>query len=107
MRIDKLLWYLRLAPTRSFGQGLVAAGHLRLNGKRIERASTPVRPGDIVVIPGQNRARVVELIALPSRRGPAAEAQACYRSLDTPLDELAANPIAPAHHTACQGTEQP
>lgn len=90
MRADKLLWFLRLAKTRSAAQALVAAGHLRLNGRRIERAAQPVNVGDILVIPLGTGVRVIELAALPVRRGPSPEAQSCYRV----LDEVGANPIA-------------
>jgi ribosome-associated heat shock protein Hsp15 len=38
---------------------------------------------------------IVELVALPVRRGPAGEAQACYRV----LDERGANPIAGVEST--------
>jgi ribosome-associated heat shock protein Hsp15 len=82
MRIDKLLWFLRLAKTRSAAQMLVAAGHIRLNGKRVERTAQPVSIGDVMVIPLSKGVAVIELVALPARRGPAPEAQACYRTLD-------------------------
>lgn len=82
MRIDKLLWFLRLAKTRSAAQMLVAAGHIRLNGKRVERTAQPVSVGDVMVIPLSKGVAVIELVALPARRGPAPEAQACYRTLD-------------------------
>lgn len=78
LRIDKLLWYLRLAPTRSAAQALVAAGHVRLDGRRVERASTAVRNGALLVFPGPPRVRVLRLTSLPGRRGPPAEAAACY-----------------------------
>jgi ribosome-associated heat shock protein Hsp15 len=38
MRIDKLLWFLRLAKTRSVAQAMAEAGHIRVNGRRIDRA---------------------------------------------------------------------
>lgn len=82
MRIDKLLWYLRLAKTRSAAQTLVGAGHIRLNGKRVERAAQVVSVGDVMVLPLHKGVAVIELLALPQRRGPAPEAQACYRTLD-------------------------
>ncbi|WP_295528824.1 S4 domain-containing protein [Novosphingobium sp. Chol11] len=82
MRIDKLLWYLRLAASRTSAQAWVTEGHIRLNGRRIERASVAVRPGDVVVLPMRSGVRVIRLVALPTRRGPAAEAQDCYRVLD-------------------------
>src|SRR3546814_14553614 len=39
IRLDKLLWYLRFARSRSIAQAMVAAGHIRLDGRRVTRAS--------------------------------------------------------------------
>ncbi|MDP3906242.1 RNA-binding S4 domain-containing protein [Novosphingobium sp.] len=90
MRVDKLLWFLRFAGTRSLAHDWVLEGHMRLNGRRIERASAAVKSGDVLVLPLPRRVTVIEILALPDRRGPAAEAQACYRTLDDPAE----NPIA-------------
>ncbi|MFM5924117.1 MAG: RNA-binding S4 domain-containing protein [Novosphingobium sp.] len=103
MRIDKLLWYLRLAKTRGGAQELVGAGHIRLNGKRVERDAQRVGVGDVLVLPLPRGVTVIELAALPERRGPPAEALACYRVLDA----SAQNPIAPSQDNAPQGTIQP
>ncbi len=92
MRIDRLLWFLRFAPSRSMAQAWLADGHFRLNQRRVERASTAVKPGDVLVLPLRAHVRVIEILALPIRRGPAAEAQSCYRVLDAggKLDQSAA-----------------
>jgi ribosome-associated heat shock protein Hsp15 len=90
MRIDKLLWFLRLAASRNFAQHWVLDGHIRLNGRRIEKPGTSIRAGDVLTLPLRTRVKVIEVLALPSRRGPAEEAQSCYRV----LDERAPNPIA-------------
>jgi len=82
MRIDKLLWYLRLAHTRPIAQAMAEDGHIRLNGRRVERSHVKVLVGDVLVVPVGAEVCVFELLALPSRRGPAMEAQACYRVLD-------------------------
>ena len=82
MRIDKLLWFLRFAKSRSIAQALAEQGHIRLNGRRIDRAHQKVAPGDVLVVPLPAGVRVIELLAVPARRGPAPEAQACYRVLD-------------------------
>ena len=82
MRIDKLLWFLRLASSRGFAQDWVEAGHIRVNGRRIERSSATVREGDVLVLPMRQGVKVIELVCLPTRRGPAPEAQGCYRVLD-------------------------
>lgn len=104
MRIDKLLWFLRLAKTRGIAQGLAESGHIRLNGRRVERAHQKVGSGDVLVIPLPGGVRVIELLSLPTRRGPAPEAQACYRTLDEPQNI----PIAAANrNAAAKGDLQP
>ncbi len=84
LRIDKLLWFIRLATTREMGREWATTGHIRLNGRRVERASTSIRSGDILVMPIRDTVRVIEILVIPHRRGPATEAHACYRYLDTP-----------------------
>ncbi len=103
MRIDKLLWYLRFAKTRSAAQTLVGAGHVRLNGKRVERAALPAQAGDVLVLPLPQGVTVIALIALPGRRGPPAEAQSCYRVLDGARE----NPIAAEQNNLPEGTLPP
>jgi ribosome-associated heat shock protein Hsp15 len=82
MRIDKLLWFLRFARSRSLAQKWVAKGHIRRNGARVERVHQQVGPGDILTLPLARKVLVIEILSLPSRRGPAEEACACYRELD-------------------------
>jgi len=38
VRIDKLLWFLRLAKTRGVAQAMAEEGHIRVNGRRVDRA---------------------------------------------------------------------
>ncbi len=82
MRIDKALWYLRLAKTRSIAQAMAEEGHIRLNGRRIDRAHQKVAAGDVLTLALGASVRTIALLALPNRRGPAPEAQSCYRVLD-------------------------
>lgn len=95
MRLDKLLWFLRFAKTRGLAQGIVEQGHVRLNGRRVERTHQKVGVGDTLVLPLPGGVWVIELLAIPARRGPASEAQCCYRV----LDERGANPIAANENT--------
>lgn len=92
MRIDKVLWFLRFSGSRGMAQEWVASGHIRLNGRRIERPSADVKCGDVLVLPLPTRVRVIQVLSIPERRGPAIEAQGCYRVLDdageTPLARL-------------------
>ena len=82
MRLDKLLWFLRLARTRTRAQAWIVEGHIRRNGARVERQDQAVAVGDVLTLPLPRAVLVIELLSLPSRRGPAAEAQSCYRVLD-------------------------
>lgn len=82
MRLDKLLWYLRFARSRNLAQGLAEQGHVRLNGKRVEKAHQRISAGDVLTLPLARKVLVIEVLALPTRRGPAIEAQSCYRVLD-------------------------
>ncbi len=86
LRIDKFLFFARFLKTRSQAAALVAAGEARLNGAVVARPSQGVRVGDDLVFPTGRRWRRITVLALPGRRGPAAEAQACYR------EDEAANP---------------
>lgn len=90
MRIDKLLWFLRFAPSRNLAHDWVLAGHMRLNGRRIEKPGQAIKPGDVLTVPLRARVKVIEIAVLPLRRGPAAEMQTYYRVLDEGLG----NPIA-------------
>lgn len=86
MRVDKLLWFLRFAKSRPLAQAMAEEGHMRLNGRRIDRAHQKIAPGDVLVLPLPAGVRVIELLVLPERRGPAPEARACYRVLDGAKD---------------------
>ena len=104
MRIDKLLWFLRLAKTRGAAHELAEAGHIRRNGNRVERAAQNVSVGDILVLPLPSGLRIIRILSIPTRRGPALEAQACYRA----LDETRIFPIAAApSEAAVKGDLQP
>lgn len=78
MRLDRFLWFTRLAKTRTLAQTIAEDGHLRIDGRPIDRAHCPVRIGNVLTFAHHGRVRVVRVLALPTRRGPAPEAQACY-----------------------------
>ncbi len=82
MRIDRYLHCIRLVKSRTLAQGLVEAGHVRIDGKRVAKASEPVRVGSTVALPLRDRVRVLRVLALPSRRGPPSEALECYREIE-------------------------
>lgn len=93
MRIDRLLCNLRVLRTRTMAAKLASSGHLRRNGVRVTRPSHEVAVGDVLTIPSGAGVRLIEVLALPERRGPAREAQGCYRVLDHTLDRLSQTDI--------------
>lgn len=84
MRIDKWLWHARFFKTRTLATRLAAAGNIRINGQKQTRASASVRVGDVLTFPLNRNIRLIEIVALSTRRGPAAEAQALYSDRDPP-----------------------
>lgn len=85
LRLDKFLWFARLAKTRAFAQAVAEQGHLRISGRVVDRAHAAVRVGDVLSFPLHGRVRVIRILALPTRRGPPAEARECYEDL-SPVD---------------------
>jgi len=81
LRLDKFLWFVRLAKTRGFAQEVAGGGHLRLDGRIVDRAHAPVRVGSVLSFPLHGRVRIIRVAALPAHRGRAAEARACYTDL--------------------------
>ena len=81
MRIDKFLFSIRLIKSRTQAQALVEEGRTRIDGRRVEKASDTVKVGSVISMPLRGRVRVLRVLALPVRRGPAAEAQACYEEI--------------------------
>lgn len=55
---------------------------MRLNGRRVERAHSAVRVGDLITLAQNERIRVVRVLDLPLRRGTASEAHSCYEELE-------------------------
>ncbi|WP_341631351.1 RNA-binding S4 domain-containing protein [Sphingomonas agri] len=81
MRIDRFLFFIRLQKSRTLAQSLIEKGHVRLDGRRVEKASEEVRVGSTLAFPLHDKVRVLRVLSLPSRRGPASEAHACYEEV--------------------------
>jgi ribosome-associated heat shock protein Hsp15 len=81
VRIDRFLFFIRLVKSRTLAQGVIEAGHVRIDGKPIEKPSEEVRVGSIVALPLRGEVRVLRVLGLPARRGPAPEARRCYEEL--------------------------
>jgi len=76
-RIDRWLFFVRLFKSRSTAAQAVSGGRVHINGARV-KPSHAVRPGDLVNFTRGAVDFECAVIALPTRRGPASEAVACY-----------------------------
>lgn len=90
MRTDKYLFFVRLVKTRSLAHKLVEDRHFRIDGRVVERAHAEVKVGNVLTFPLRDRIRVIRVEAMPARRGPAPEAQACYTDLSPCPTEIPA-----------------
>lgn len=77
LRIDRCLWHLRLYKTRSLAAAAVEAGRVQLNGAR-PKPSRDIGVGDVLEVTRERDVLEFAVLAIPIRRGPADEAQACY-----------------------------
>ena len=82
MRIDRYLHCIRLVKSRTLAQAVIETGYVRIDGKRVEKPSEDVRVGSVIALPLYDRIRILKVLGLPDRRGPASEARTCYEELD-------------------------
>jgi ribosome-associated heat shock protein Hsp15 len=76
-RLDKWLWHVRFYKTRSLASAAIRGGKAHLNGERVKPARV-VRVGDRVSLALSGIVAEFAVLGMPTRRGPAAEAQAHY-----------------------------
>lgn len=84
MRVDRFLFFIRLTKSRTLAQSMVEQGYVRIDGKRIDKPSEVVRPGSVVALPLRGAVRVLRVLSLPERRGPASEARLHYQEIAPP-----------------------
>ncbi len=101
-RLDKWLWHARFFKTRTLAAKACNAGHVRSGGSAITKAHHRVRIGDVLTFAQGRYIRVVKVLALGERRGPAAEARALYQDL-APPDASQAMPAATGRRPAGAG----
>jgi ribosome-associated heat shock protein Hsp15 len=87
-RVDKWLWHVRLFKTRSLAAEAVSGGKVKVDGERVKPAHA-VRVGQQVSITLAERAIEVDVLDLPLRRGPAVQAQACYKETSVSAERSA------------------
>ncbi|WP_083947767.1 RNA-binding S4 domain-containing protein [Phaeovulum vinaykumarii] len=106
LRLDKWLWMARMARTRALAAELIGAGRVRVNGQPCRRPGRAVGPGDVLIFPQGRRLRVLRVLGVPQRRGPAPEARGFYEDLDpppAPTDPAPSDPVPDEGRAASAG----
>jgi len=95
-RLDKWLWFVRVVKTRTLAATLVSSGKVRLNRLRVAKPSQTVRVGDVVTVAVHRNVRVLRVVALGERRGPASEASTLFEELAGIGTSRTAQPPSPS-----------
>ena len=106
-RLDKWLWYARFFKSRSLATRVCTRGRIRVNGKVTGKAHQGLHVGDVLTFPKGRDIRVVRILGLGARRGPAAEAQALYDDLEPPESLKGSRKKADAGGTAARRVAAP
>ncbi len=109
-RLDRWLHFARFAKSRSLAQSLIVEGRLRVNGVPTTKAHAALHVGDVLTFAQGPHIRIVKILDLGQRRGPAAEARALYEDLAPPPDRAlrpAAEAMAPAPIHRAAGSGRP
>ena len=80
-RLDKWLWYARFFKTRTQATQLIQSGKLRINGDITNKPHRTAIIGMVLTFPQAKHIRVIKILEIGQRRGPASEAVALYEDL--------------------------
>jgi ribosome-associated heat shock protein Hsp15 len=84
LRLDKFLWFARLARTRSAAARLCIEGRIAIAGVPVSKPHQPIRIGDWITIEQGRWRRRLRVMALGERRTGATEARRLYFEPEPP-----------------------
>jgi ribosome-associated heat shock protein Hsp15 len=95
IRVDKWLWAARFFKSRTLATAACDGGKVDVN-EHAAKPSRAVRAGDLLHVTLPRGKRVVRVLALAERRGPASQAATLYQDLTPPPPprELRAPPVS-------------
>jgi ribosome-associated heat shock protein Hsp15 len=94
VRLDKWLWAARCFKTRSLSGEACSGGKIKVNGKT-GKASTQVKPDDLIEARTPGGPRVLRVVALAERRGPASFAHTLFEDLTPEPEPRPERPLPP------------
>lgn len=84
LRLDKWLWHARFYKSRTLATAACGSGRFRINSVLVSKSHQQIRPGDVLTFPHGPHIRILQVLALGRRRGPASEARLLYQDLAPP-----------------------
>ena len=104
-RVDKWLFFARVAKSRSLAQKLVQSGAVRVNRDKIDSSARIVRPGDTLTLSLKSGIRILTVRDPGVRRGPASEAAELFEDITPPAPKPDDTPAG--QETGYQPSERP
>ncbi|MGO1119774.1 RNA-binding S4 domain-containing protein [Rhodovibrionaceae bacterium A322] len=104
LRVDKWLFFARFCKSRALASKLCDSGNLRISNASVVKPHYKLRVGDVLTFPLGPYIRVIEVVALGKRRGPAPEARALYNDLN-PIEDQKPLPKDPLKEGATLARE--
>ena len=96
LRLDKWLWYARFFKTRALASKAISGGRFRLDGTVMSKPHRHAVIGQVLTFVQRDAVRVIKILELGTRRGPAVEAMLLYEDLAPPAPKEAAQTDRPA-----------
>ena len=85
LRLDKWLWYARFMKSRSKATKFCQSSRFCVNSSIVIKAHFLVKQNDVLTFSIDNNIKIIRILNLGVRRGPASEAQALYEDLSPPI----------------------
>ena len=84
IRLDQLLYYLRIFKTRGIATKTIEKGTCKVNNFLIKKKNKVIEIGDIIYIKNEKLNKQIKILKIPLRRGPFKEAIIHYKDV-TPI----------------------
>lgn len=98
-RLDQWLWHARFFKTRTLAAKFVNDGNVRLTRnqetQRIQKPSFAICAGDTLTFSRHDNLKIIEIMSVAARRGPATEAQSLYADRSPPVPPKEERQAAP------------
>ncbi len=79
IRLDQLLYYLRIFKTRGIATKAIEKGSCKVNNFLIKKKNKVIETGDVINIKNEKLIKQIKILKIPLRRGPFKEAIIHYK----------------------------